>query len=303
MGLKDFIQGGKAYITAAKAYKAHGNGDYAAALELYKEAYDQGGLTQPQHLLGFTVLLIRTGEYEKAKGILVGMQKNPQMTQDQRTNLFVNYAACVYKMGELDKGINLLMRQHQHAPCGLLYQTLGYLLVEKYCPENEPDFDAIEAAERAAAEAAAAQAAEAEDQPAQEAPAEETPAGEEEAPEEAQPVKSAREKWQEGFEAAEKFEAEAVDYDEEDPICLDNMGQWVYRVKGDPAAAKTWFDQAIKLKENQIDTLWFLSRYDLEAGDTAAAVEKLKLALTGRFSPLNYADKSRIEAELARLQG
>ena len=70
----------------------------------------------------------------------------------------------------------------------------------------------------------------------------------------------------------------------------------------DKAAAKEWFDKAHAEKPGQIDSLWFLSRYDVEAGDTAAAIEKLETAMEGNFSPLNYADKAMIEAELKRLK-
>ena len=81
------------------------------------------------------------------------------------------------------------------------------------------------------------------------------------------------------------------------------MGQFLYRVKGDKAGAKKWFEKAIALKDSQIDTLWFLSRYDAEAGNTAAAVEKLSKALEGRFSPLNFCTRQDVEQELARLKG
>ncbi len=94
-----------------------------------------------------------------------------------------------------------------------------------------------------------------------------------------------------------------MDYDDEDPICLDNMGQFLYRVLEDRAEAKQWFDKAHEIKETQIDTLYFLSRYDLEAGDKAAALEKLKTAAEGSFSPLNYCTREEIAAEIARLKG
>ena len=99
------------------------------------------------------------------------------------------------------------------------------------------------------------------------------------------------------------YNEEAIAYDDEDPICLDNLAQTYYRVIGDKVKAKEWFDKAIAIKENQIDTLWFLSRYDLEEGNTAAAIEKLETAAEGRFSPLNYARPEMIAAELKRLQG
>ncbi|MBQ7139758.1 MAG: hypothetical protein IJO39_12285, partial [Clostridia bacterium] len=75
------------------------------------------------------------------------------------------------------------------------------------------------------------------------------------------------------------------------------------RVMGDKAAAKEWFDKAHEEKPNQIDSLWFLSRYDLDNGDTAAAIEKLEVAVEGRFSPLNFVDKATVEAEIKRLRG
>ena len=81
------------------------------------------------------------------------------------------------------------------------------------------------------------------------------------------------------------------------------MGQFVYRVQGDKAGAKKWFEKAIAIKDSQIDTLYFLSRYDLENGDREAALEKLEKAAAGRFSPLNYCDKETIEKEIATLKG
>ena len=71
---------------------------------------------------------------------------------------------------------------------------------------------------------------------------------------------------------------------------------------GDKEEAKQWFDKAIEAKESQIDTLWFLSRYDVEKGDRAAAAAKLEKALQGRFSPMNYCSKAMAEEELARLK-
>ena len=288
----------KALFLGNKAYRAHSKGNYEEAMKLYEEAMADG-LDQPRFILGYTVLLLRSGQYEKARDLLVKAQKLPGLSPDMKTELFVDYAAAVFRLGDLDKGVNLLKRQHQHAPSGLIYQTLGYLLVEKYLPERMPDFDALEAAEAAAREA---ELAAAQDDSADAAPDGEAPAqAEEAAPAEEKP--SAREQWAAGLAEAEAFEQEAVEYDDEDAVVLDNMGQFLYRVKGDPAAAKEWFDRAIALKPSQIDTLWFLSRYDLEAGDTAKAIERLELAAEGRFSPLNFANRAMIEDELKRLKG
>ena len=83
------------------------------------------------------------------------------------------------------------------------------------------------------------------------------------------------EEYEANREKARAFCMEAVEYDYEDAVCLDNLGQFFYRVCGDPAAAKEWFDKAIAVKPGQIDTLWFLSRYDLEAGNKEAAFENI----------------------------
>ena len=97
------------------------------------------------------------------------------------------------------------------------------------------------------------------------------------------------------------FNEAALEYDDEDSICLDNMGQLYYRVLNDKEKALEYFKKALEYKDSQIDTLYFLSRYDLEAGDREAAKEKLEKALGGRFSPLNYTTKDLIQKELEQL--
>lgn len=266
---------------AAKAYQLHGKGQTQEARKLYEECLAEGGM-QPRYLLAYCVLLIRSGEYAKAKELLVKHQKDPGMTPDQKVNLFMNYAACVFKLGDIDKGIAILERQHQKQPSGLVYETLGYLYVEKYALENKPDFDTLEAETTESTGPAELTDEDAAPVP---APAELTP----------------RQQWEAGREKAVAYLNEAIEYDDEDAICLDNMGQLYYRVLGDKAAAREWFDKALQIKENQIDTLYFLSRYDLDAGDAASAKARLEKALEGRFSPLNYADRATIEAELKKL--
>ena len=283
---------------AQKAYKIQTN-DLTSpeAQQLYEQAIAEG-LSDPRYLLAYSTLLVRSGQYQKAKEFLIKIQKNP-MNQDQKNTLFINYAACCLRLGENDKGIRLLEKQHIHGATGKVYQTLGVLYVEKYAKENEPDFAALDAAaeakrkvEREQALAEAAQNA---------APAEGEQPVEAAAMEEEEPLVPAAQTWAEGRDKALAFLKEAVDYDEEDPVCLDNLGQFYYRCLGDREEARGWFDKALEEKEGQIDTLWFLSRYDLERGDTAKAIERLKKAAEGRPSPLNYASRERISEELKRL--
>lgn len=270
-----------ATIKAQQAMRAHGKGDLEQAKKLYEEAIDKG-LMSARPMLGYAILLIREGSYDKAMPLLIKAQKCPDLTPDQKSQLFVDYAACLMKKGELDKAIHLLEKQHNRAPIGLTYQTLGYMYVEKYSGAKP----VAEAAPEKAAEAL------------------ETEASAEEAAE--QPKVKTQEdidrEWQEGIDKMFAFIQESVDYDDEDPVCLDNLGQAYYRVTGEKDKAKEWFEKAHAEKDSQIDTLWFLSRYDLEAGDKAAAIAKLEKALDGRFSPLNFCTKDMVREEVERLK-
>ena len=273
-----------ATIKAQQAMRAHGKGDLEQAKKLYEEAIDKG-LMAARPMLGYAILLIREGSYDKAMPLLIKAQKCPDLTPDQKSQLFVDYAACLMKKGELDKAIHLLEKQHNRAPIGLTYQTLGYMYVEKY------------SGAKPVAEAAPEKAAEAPEMPDTEASAEEAA--------EQPKVKTQEDidrEWQEGIDKMFAFIQESVDYDDEDPICLDNLGQAYYRVTGEKDKAKEWFEKAHAEKDSQIDTLWFLSRYDLEAGDKAAAIAKLEKALDGRFSPLNFCTKDMVREEVERLK-
>ncbi len=297
-------------IKANKAYRLQKNGQTDEAIRIYEEAFAEG-LNDPRFNLAYALLIIRKGEYQKAKDFLVKHQKAPGMTPDQRVTLLVDYAACCFRLGDLDKGISTLEQQYRKGETGLLYQTLGYLYVEKYDAANRPEFppeeeaggtgepdeaeDVTEAEETAEAENAAADSAPGDAEPAQ--PEEETAQAADEK------ELSPREAWDAGVEKAETFIRQSIEYDEEDPVCLDNMGQFLYRVREDRAGAKPWFEKALAIKDSQIDTLYFLSRYDEEAGDQKAALEKLEKAVVGRFSPLNYCRKETVEKEILRLKG
>ena len=99
-----------------------------------------------------------------------------------------------------------------------------------------------------------------------------------------------------------QYNMEAYEYDNEDPITLDNLGQVYYRMLGDKKTAKMYFDRAIALKDDQIDTLYFLSRYDMDEGNIPAAIEKLERALDGNFSPLNFITRDDIAKEIEALK-
>ncbi len=270
-----------ASLKANMALRAHTKGDIAKAKKLYQEAIDKG-LMESRPMLGYSLLLIREGSYEEAKALLLKTQKAPDLTPDRKSQLFVDYAACCAKTGQLDKGVALLEKQHARTPIGLTYQTLGYLYVEQLA-QGKPVAD----------ESTVVMV------PGPHEFSDPVP-GEGLTVEEKQKIID--DNWAAKLEKAKKLLEDALDYDDEDPVCLDNKGQFLYRVMGDKTAAKEWFDKAHEQKPGQIDSLWFLSRYDLENGDKAAAIEKLERALEGRFSPLNYMDKASVQAEVDRLK-
>ncbi len=275
--------------------KLQKKGQKEDAIRIYEEAF-AGGLNDPRFLLPYALLIIRDGQYQKAKDFLVAHQKAPGMMPGQRVELMVYYAVCCFRLGNVDKGVSTLEQQFRKTETGLIYQTLGYLYVEQFDQERRPELDYASILAAKPAEEPATDAAEG---PAEEAAPEETAAG---APAPEEPEKP-EDIWNAGRIKAEAFIRKSLEYDDEDPICLDNMGQFVYRVLGDKAAARQWFDKAIRLKPGQIDTLWFLSRYDIDAGDRKSALEKLEEAAEGRFSPLNFCTKEAVQAEIARLKG
>ncbi len=274
MGFFASLKGNRAVI-------AHNKGDLVKAKKLYQEAI-AGGAMDARTMLSYALLLIREGSYEEAMALLLKAQKAPDLTPDRKSQLFVDYAACCAKTGQLDKGVRLLEKQHRRTPTGLTYQTLGYLYVDQLA-QGKP-----------VADESTVVMVQGENEFADPVPGEGLTVEEKQ--------KIIDKQWAAQMEKAEKLLAESIDYDDEDPVCLDNMGQFLYRVKGDKAAAKEWFDKAHEEKPGQIDSLWFLSRYDLDNGDADAAIEKLETALDGRFSPLNFMDKAGIEAELERLK-
>lgn len=228
MSLKGNLKGRAAIAKQSK-------GENKEAMALYEQALAEG-MDAMRYILAYSVLLLREGQYEKAKELLVKFQKAP-MTGEQKQQLFMNYAVCAYKLGNMEKALSVLENQHQKAPSGLIYEALGYLYVE------EGD-----------------------------------------------------------FEKARAYNEKAVAYDDEDAICLDNLGQTYYRLPGgDKRKALEYFERAIQIKPSQIDTLYFLAQYDIENGKTEEAREKLEKALEGRLSPLNYATRERVQEALAQL--
>ena len=94
------------------------------------------------------------------------------------------------------------------------------------------------------------------------------------------------------------FNQEALEYDDSDPVFLDNLGQTYYRLLGDKESAKPYFEKAIEYKPEAIDTNYFLALYDIEEGNLKKAKERLQISLKGLTSPLNFATPEMIQLKL-----
>ena len=226
-------------FAARKALLKHSKGETEEAYKEYGELFEAGKMVDAKYLLPYSILLMRRGEYEKAREVLKKAEKSPGgINAEQRATLLTNYAVCCWKLGRRDYALELMEEVHRKNPNGNSYGTLGYLLVEN------GDFD------RALA-----------------------------------------------------FTKQALEYDDEDPIALDNMAQTYYWLGGEEGKKEAikWFKKAINFKPEAIDTNYFLAKYDIEAGDYSAAREKLEICKKGRVSPLNYATRERVDELLASI--
>lgn len=87
------------------------------------------------------------------------------------------------------------------------------------------------------------------------------------------------------FSSADEFNAEAYEYDEEDAVTLDNLGQLAL-AKGRRDEAKKWFLKAVSIKPGQVDTLYYLALLAYEDSDAATAREYINRALSAKYSAL-----------------
>lgn len=255
-----------ANLKGNQAHAAHVRGNFEKARELYDQAY-AAGLDNPKTLLTYSVLLLRSQEYDKALEVLRKLEKLPNLPANFRTEMLTNYAIICYKKGKLDRGVSVLRDLFRKNKTATIYGAYSYLLVEWAAMQKDAPVKA-EAATVLVPEEGAEE-------------------------EQAQVLTPEQE--------AKKICEAALDYDEEDPVFLDNLGQYYYRVEGDKEKALGYFEKAIEFKPAAIDTNYFLALYDIERGDKEKAKEKLEKSLEGRFSPLNYATKELIEAKLAEL--
>lgn len=102
------------------------------------------------------------------------------------------------------------------------------------------------------------------------------------------------------LDAALQFNLEALDYDDTDPVVLDNLGQTYYRL-GDVEKAFSCFQKALDQKEDLVDALYHLGNIYLQRGQLDEAKETLGKALECKISDLNTVSREDINAKLKEI--
>lgn len=135
--LKSNQVGSKAYHTHVNAMQMRKAGKYMEAeakideaLKLYDEAYKLG-FRRVNAMQGFSLLLMRRGQFERAREIMLELSKDKSLSQNDRFNLRLDFAICQWKMGKLDKAIETARNAAQMKTNGSLYTTLGMFLIEQ----------------------------------------------------------------------------------------------------------------------------------------------------------------------------
>ena len=139
-----FLDGAKAVYSGNRAYHAHvdagklaGEGKVDQAREKYREAlryYEEAerqGTVAPNVLQGYALMLMREGDFEKAKAVMGKISKLKKLTDDDWFQLRVQYSICLWRMGELDRAMETIGRAAQYRMNGSVYSTLGMYWVDK----------------------------------------------------------------------------------------------------------------------------------------------------------------------------
>ena len=134
---KAAYNGNRAYHLHVDANKLAGEGKvaqakekYQAALKLYDEAVRQGN-TAPNIMQAYTLLLMREGEFERARELMEGMSRQKGLSDGDWFQLRIQYSIYLWHAGQLDRAIETIGRAAAHSMNGSIYGTLGMYWVDK----------------------------------------------------------------------------------------------------------------------------------------------------------------------------
>jgi len=134
---KAAYNGNRAYHLHVDAGKLAGEGKvaqakqkYTEALKLYGEAARQGSLA-PNVLQAYTVLLMREGEFEKARALMEETSKKKGLSDGDWAQLRIQYSIYLWHTGQVDRAIETIQRAAARGMNGSIYGTLGMYWVDK----------------------------------------------------------------------------------------------------------------------------------------------------------------------------
>jgi len=129
--------GNKAYRAHVKANRLNDSGKLAEAEEQYKKAYElyqaaeEKGFDSPKVVTGFCILLMRLGQFEKARAILTQLTDSGATSTEDNYLLQIDCAVCDWKMGKLDEAMEMMELLGNSRKVGIYYNVLGAMHVEK----------------------------------------------------------------------------------------------------------------------------------------------------------------------------
>ena len=129
--------GQKAYNTHVQANEMNKRGrmaeskaKYEEARKLYDEAY-AAGCRRNNIMMAYSILLMRLGEFTKARELMKEISAIGGMTEDTHFELRVNYSICLWRLGILDEAIKTIQYAGKHSKNSSYYSSLGTYLVEQ----------------------------------------------------------------------------------------------------------------------------------------------------------------------------
>jgi len=99
----------------------------------------------------------------------------------------------------------------------------------------------------------------------------------------------------EGMEQALAFNEAAYEYEDEDPVIADNLGQ-VYYHMGQLDKAAPLFEKALTLRPNQTVSMYYMAKIHELRGDVDKALNILSIALQKKYTALASVSKETVQA-------
>ena len=129
--------GNVAYRTHSQANRlndmgkiAEAEAKYAQAMELYLKA-EKEGFANSKLITGYCILLMRVGNFEKARTLLEKLFFDSTITSDDKYYLDIDHAVCTWKLGDVDAAIAEVEEAAKNRKIGLYYNVLGAMKVER----------------------------------------------------------------------------------------------------------------------------------------------------------------------------